>query len=57
MNNRFMTGVIAGGLLGATAGMYALNRTTPKQRRKMMRKGARIARNATRVMDAMDFLK
>jgi len=57
MNNRFMTGIIAGSLLGVTAGMYALNRTTPRQRRRMMRRGARMARNATRVMDAIDFMK
>lgn len=49
-NNRFLTGIIAGSVLGVTAGMYALNKSTPRQRRRMMRKGARMARNATRLM-------
>lgn len=57
MNNRFMTGMIAGSVLGITAGIYALNRSTPRQRRKMMRKGAKMAKNATRVMDAMDIFR
>ncbi|MCT4565384.1 MAG: YtxH domain-containing protein [Maledivibacter sp.] len=52
-NNRFMTGVIAGSVLGVTAGMYALNRSTPRQRRKMMRKGMKMARNASRAMEAV----
>lgn len=56
-NNRFMSGMIAGGLLGITAGMYALNRSTPRQRKRMMRRGARMARNATRVMGAMDMFR
>ncbi len=56
-NNRFMTGIVAGSVLGITAGMYALNRSTPRQRRKMMRRGAKMARNATRVMDAIDMFK
>ncbi|WP_432665307.1 YtxH domain-containing protein [Wukongibacter baidiensis] len=56
-NNRFMTGVITGSVLGITAGMYALNRSTPRQRRRMMRRGAKMARNATRVIDAMDMFR
>ncbi|SKC69772.1 hypothetical protein [Maledivibacter halophilus] len=49
-NNRFVTGVIAGSLLGVTAGMYALNKSTPRQRRRIMRKGSRMARNASKIM-------
>ncbi len=56
-NNRFMSGMIAGGLLGVTAGMYALNRSTPRQRRRMMRKGARMVRGASRAMGAMDMFR
>lgn len=50
MNNRFVTGIVAGSVLGVTAGMYALNKSTPRQRRKMMRRGAKMARNASKLM-------
>ncbi|WP_432401098.1 YtxH domain-containing protein [Wukongibacter sp. M2B1] len=56
-NNRFMTGMIAGSVLGITAGVYAINRSTPRQRRRIMRRGAKMARNATRVMDAIDMFR
>lgn len=52
-NNRFMSGVIAGSVLGVTAGMYALNRSTPRQRRRMMRRGMKMARNASKFMGAV----
>ncbi|SHJ49904.1 hypothetical protein [Paramaledivibacter caminithermalis] len=53
MNNRFMTGVIAGSVLGVTAGIYALNKSTPRQRRRIMRRGMKMARNASRVVGAV----
>ncbi|MFZ5965996.1 MAG: YtxH domain-containing protein [Bacillota bacterium] len=53
MRNRFLTGVVAGGLLGASAGMYAYSRMSPRQRRKMMRRGSKLVRNAVNMMDIM----
>ncbi len=37
MQRRFMSGMIAGSIIGATAGMYAFSRMSPKQRRRMMK--------------------
>ncbi len=37
-----MSGIVAGSLLGATAGMYALTRMSPRQRRRMMKASRRI---------------
>lgn len=51
MRDKFLTGVIAGGMLGATAGFYALERMSPRQRRKMMRRGSKIVKNASNVID------
>ena len=53
MRSRFMSGVIAGGLLGATMGMYALNKTSPRQRKKMMKRGVKAFRNASKIADAV----
>jgi len=53
MRGRLMTGIVAGSLLGATAGIYVLNKTTPRQRRRMMRQGAKAIKNVTKVMDGV----
>lgn len=50
MRNRFVKGVIAGSIIGATAGMYAASRMTPRQRKKLMKTGKKIIFN---MMDNM----
>ncbi|WIV11192.1 YtxH domain-containing protein [Proteiniborus sp. MB09-C3] len=42
MKGRFISGIVAGSLIGATAGMYAITRMSPRQRRKAMKVGRRI---------------
>lgn len=37
MQKRFMSGMLAGSIIGATAGMYAFTRMSPKQRKRMMK--------------------
>ncbi|SCG83259.1 hypothetical protein DW1_1689 [Proteiniborus sp. DW1] len=43
MKGRFVSGIVTGSLIGATAGMLAMTRMSPRRRRKMMRVGKRIA--------------
>ena len=51
MRRRFMSGVIAGSILGATAGMYATSKMSPRQRKKMMKRSKKILMN---MMDNVD---
>ncbi len=53
MRGRFSAGIVAGSIIGATAGMYALHRTNPRQRRRLMRRGGRAIRNASKAMDVV----
>lgn len=45
-----MTGIIAGGIIGATAGLYAFNKMSPRQRRKLMKRGSRVIKNASNMI-------
>lgn len=45
MKGRFTSGILAGSLIGATAGMYAITRMSPRQRRRMMRTGKKVLSN------------
>ena len=40
--SKFTTGIIAGSIVGASAGMYAITKMSPRQRRKMMKQGRKI---------------
>lgn len=42
MKGRFMKGVITGSIIGATAGMYAASRMTPRQRKRLMKTGKKM---------------
>lgn len=53
MNGKFITGMVAGSVIGVSAGVYAFNKTTPRKRRRMMRKGMKMARNATKMAGTM----
>lgn len=37
MRGKFMSGIVAGSIIGATAGMYAVSKMSPRQRRKAMK--------------------
>ncbi|RKD27920.1 hypothetical protein SAMN02745883_00312 [Caminicella sporogenes DSM 14501] len=56
MRSRFMSGIIAGSLFGVTASMYALYKTSPRQRRRIMKKGTRAIRDASKFMGAVSSL-
>ena len=43
--------VLTGGLIGAALGMYAMSQMSPKDRRKMMKKGRKMLSSATRDMN------
>lgn len=45
MKGRFVSGIVTGSLLGATAGMYAITRMSPRQRRRMMKVSKRLVSN------------
>lgn len=45
MQKKFMSGMIAGSIIGATAGMYAFTRMSPRQRKKMMKASRRMLNN------------
>ncbi len=45
MKGRFISGIVTGSLIGATAGMYAITRMSPRQRRRVMKVGRRIVSN------------
>jgi gas vesicle protein len=49
MRDKLMTGIIAGGIIGA-AGLYAFNKMSPRQRKKLMRRGSKVIENASNVM-------
>ncbi|MDK2918536.1 MAG: hypothetical protein PWQ37_1269 [Candidatus Petromonas sp.] len=53
MRDKFVRGMIAGTVLGATAGAYALYKSSPRQRRRIMRRGSRMLRNASRLAGAV----
>lgn len=42
MRSRFTSGIVAGSILGATVGMYAATKMSPRQRRRMMKAGKKI---------------
>ncbi|MFT9496071.1 YtxH domain-containing protein [Anaerosolibacter sp.] len=51
MRDNFMTGVIAGGIIGATAGLYAFSKMSPRQRKKLMKRGNNVIKNASNMMN------
>lgn len=51
--NKFTTGLIAGGLIGAVGLTYAL--TDKRSRRRMARDGKKMMHKANHLMDKMDW--
>lgn len=50
MRGTWMTGVIAGGIIGATAGLYALNKMSPRRRKMLMKRGSKVMQDASHIM-------
>jgi len=50
MNRSMMMGLVTGGILGATVGMYAITNKNPKGRRKAMKQTKRMLTRATNIM-------
>ena len=46
--------MVVGGILGATASVYAISKMNMGQRRRVYKIGRSVARMATRVMDKVD---
>ncbi|EOC99955.1 hypothetical protein [Caldisalinibacter kiritimatiensis] len=42
MRNGFVSGIVTGSIIGATAGMYAASKMTPRQKRRFMRQGKKM---------------
>lgn len=45
MRSRFISGVVTGSIIGATASMYAFSRMNPRQRKRLMRQGKKMLFN------------
>ncbi|MTI48975.1 YtxH domain-containing protein [Sporosalibacterium faouarense] len=45
MKGKFMSGMMAGSIIGATAGMYAFNKMSPRQRKKAMKTSKKMLSN------------
>ena len=48
MRSRLFPSLLTGGIIGATAGIYAVLKTSPRQRRRYMKQGTRFLRNVSR---------
>ncbi|QZY57011.1 hypothetical protein [Crassaminicella profunda] len=51
MRNKFVSGMLTGGIIGATTGMYAYKRMSPRQRRMVMRRGRKMVKGAVNMVD------
>ncbi len=51
MQNRFMRGLIMGGMIGAVATMMMTPGMSPRSRRRMMRTGRRVIGRAANIID------
>lgn len=45
MKGRFVSGILTGSIVGATVGMYAVTRMSPRQRRRMMKASRKVMSN------------
>lgn len=53
MKNMVSSRFIAGGVIGAVIGMYAISQMTPKDRKRIMKRGRKILSSATNVIDGI----
>ncbi|SES72154.1 hypothetical protein SAMN05660297_00387 [Natronincola peptidivorans] len=54
MKKETMVGLITGSLLGATVGMYAVSNMSPKEQKKMMKRGRKMITTAAHMMSGMN---
>lgn len=45
MSRRFISGILTGSMIGATASMVAMKTMTPRQRKKMMKASRKVMSN------------
>lgn len=60
MRDRYFSGLLTGGIIGATAGLYAYSRMSPRQRKRMMKQSNKLVRNAVGMIgmsQGMDMFK
>ncbi len=50
MNRGTMMGLVTGGIIGATVGMYAVSNMSPRDRKKAMKQTRRMLMKATNLM-------
>ncbi len=53
--NRFVSGIVAGSLIGASIGMYAQGRVTSRHKRLFMKSGSKLFKNASNFIEDLDF--
>jgi gas vesicle protein len=51
MRNRFISGMITGGMIGATTSMYLYSKTNRKQRKKLAKRSKTIIKGMTPFMN------
>jgi gas vesicle protein len=57
MRNKFVSGMITGGIIGATTGMYAYKRMSPRQRRMIMKRGKKMVKGAATMVDMIQSMR
>jgi gas vesicle protein len=51
MRNKFMYGIIAGGMIGMATSAYMANNISPRQRTKLMRRGHKLMKRSHNAMN------
>ncbi|SDK53635.1 hypothetical protein [Natronincola ferrireducens] len=54
MKRDTMMGLITGGVIGATVGMYAFSNMSTREQKRMMKRGRKIASTAVNLMSGMN---
>ena len=55
-NRSTMMSLVTGGIIGATVGMYAASQMSPRDMRKMAKRGRKAVSKASGMMDGMNIL-
>ncbi|MCC5911494.1 MAG: YtxH domain-containing protein [Clostridiaceae bacterium] len=54
MRRDMMMGLITGSLIGATVGMYAVSNMSPREQKRMMKRGKKAVSTAAHMMNNMN---
>ena len=57
MRSRFASGMLTGSLIGATIGVFAYGKMTPRQKKSFMKNGSKIFKKAANLMEDIQILK